>query len=122
MLQVHFTTYHEEALSVPQDQALKRRKVASPVLKMSSAADEITMRVLHQQINSVAIFYDQQLNDLECHQAELMQELAGCSAALDQALCFIAQSGGGAIDIPFDLQMTARKYSRVTNSLPVPPS
>ena len=73
--------------------------------------------LLRQQIHSVAVLYDQQLNDLECHEAELLQELANCSAALDQALQFIAHASEGTIDIPFDLQVTAHKYAGVTNSL-----
>ena len=82
----------------------------------------ILRNALHQQINSVAILYDQQIDDLECCDAELLQELANCSAALDQALRFIAQAGRGAIDILFDLQVTALKYSRATSSLLVPPA
>ena len=67
------------------------------------------------------MFYDQQLNDVKCHEAQLVRELVGCSAALDQALRFIAQASAGAIDIPFDLHMTARKYSGASSSLPIPP-
>mmetsp|Transcript_37806 Transcript_37806/g.65328 ORF Transcript_37806/g.65328 Transcript_37806/m.65328 type:complete len:182 (-) Transcript_37806:165-710(-) len=115
-LRAHFTACHKDALFDLQSQSLKRRKVAKPVLEEPSAAEEKTKHLLRQQINSVAVLYDQQLNDLECHEAELLQELANCSAALDQALRFIAQAGGGAIDIPFDLQVTAHKYAGVTNS------
>jgi len=41
-LQIHFTARHEDSLSDPQSQSIKRRKFADPVPKISSATDEIT--------------------------------------------------------------------------------